>query len=312
MAEEKWWVGVDYDVLDASTYLVFNVGGWGDDEYHHSFDYQVKVGDGLVDHFDSIEYRFDGTEPTDSRLAMRWNGGDWIEGGWSADDYSGIGDFNPDFFHRFPVSGETLRINDSDRSDWDHMHGSLGTVSLYATPPLLLYKVDRGVCRKNANGTGMGSNGKEYDVYKYENNPDVNYVWCKAKCDAQGSCTGFEFKDEWPKQCEIWKEHIGGHEEKEDHFCLVKMDRAHFYDTESGVCRKRSDGTGMGNNGDEYDLYRYKNREWCMDKCSNDTNCTGIEHRYWPDDNQQCEVWHTEIRSVLYKPYSTCEKKVYY
>lgn len=67
----KWWVGrrTDrvYDDVDApiASFLVFNVGGCG--IYGFCFDCRVKVGNGVVSEFDSIEYRFDGTKSTDQR-----------------------------------------------------------------------------------------------------------------------------------------------------------------------------------------------------------------------------------------------------
>jgi hypothetical protein len=80
-----------------------------------------------------------------------------------------------------------------------------------------------------------------------------------------------------------------------------------------GVCRKNSDGTGKGSNGNEYDLHKGQDIDfqWLMDKCSKDKDCTGIEHRWSPETNQQCEIWHTKIKSVLDAPGSSCDKKVY-
>jgi hypothetical protein len=88
----KCWVG--WRSRNDAMFLVFNVGGWGQDGFY--FDYRVKVGDGVVSEFDSIEYRFEGTKKnTDHRLAMRHDGGSWVEGGWESHE---------DFFRTFPMS----------------------------------------------------------------------------------------------------------------------------------------------------------------------------------------------------------------
>lgn len=118
-------VRVDFDT-DGGTCLVFNVGGWGDNTDGFDFDYRLKVSDKRVKSFKKIEYKFNGSKPADERLAIRYDGGKWIKGGWNAQDApSG-------FFSRFPTSDETIKINGGSRADWDHMNGSLGTVSLYA------------------------------------------------------------------------------------------------------------------------------------------------------------------------------------
>jgi hypothetical protein len=299
---EKWWVGVDIDGPDGPTNLVFNVGGFGGPDY----DYKVKVSDNVVSEFAKIEYRFDGSKPADSRLAIRYDDSDWIEGGWTSNaDQT----FPADFFLALPTSDEDLQINDGSRADWDAMNGSLGTVSLYSSRPLHQYKAYKGVCRENADGTGTGSNGYEYDVFKREDNSDVDYKWCKDRCDASNDCTGFEYRDSSStSQCELWKAFIGGFEQKNSHTCLVKVDK--YYESEPGVCRKHSDETGKGSNGNEYDLYKFVTYEWCKQKCYEDDDCTGIEYRYWPEDNTQCEVWHYDYQGVEYKPYSVCDKKV--
>ena len=49
---------------------------------------------------------------------------------------------------------------------------------------------------------------------------------------------------------------------------------------------------------DEYDLIK-GNIQYndCMQMCSEDAACRGVEYR-WGDDNvQQCELWHVEIKS---------------
>lgn len=110
----------------------------------------------------------------------------------------------------------------------------------------------------------------------------------------------------------MWKKPIRGYEKKNEHVCHVKVEKAHFYEYLGwGACRKYSDGSGKGNNGDEYDLYKDKSYRWCKDKCSEDEKCTGFEHRYeW--ENEQCEIWHVEIKSVEPKEYLDCYQKVYY
>jgi hypothetical protein len=163
-----------------------------------------------------------------------------------------------------------------------------------------IYKEYPGVCRKNSDGTGGGSNGVEYDLYKKQDNSDLDYHWCKDKCNNQSSCTGFEYRSSGDtSQCEVWKKPILGFVKKNGHDCMVKGDREHTYNCEYGSCRKYSDGTGQGNSGDEYDLIK-GNIQYneCMQRCSEDAACTGVEYR-WGDDNvQQCELWHVEIKSV--------------
>lgn len=117
-------------------------------------------------------------------------------------------------------------------------------------------------------------------------------------------CTGIEYRE---SGCEIWRERIGGFEAKDDHVCLIKAD--HYYGYYFGGCRKNSDQTGKGNNGDEYDLYMYKSFSWCTEHCSEDENCKGFEHRYWPNDNMQCELWGVDSKSIEPKEYLRCYQK---
>lgn len=118
--EHVWWVGINFDLppFGNRTSLMFNVGGWSDPEY----EFEVVVAEDVVQHFDVIEYRFDGTAAPEARVAIRYDGGDWITGGWS----------NPDHFRTLP-SGDRYRINDGARADWDPMHATLGVVSLYSS-----------------------------------------------------------------------------------------------------------------------------------------------------------------------------------
>lgn len=156
-----------------------------------------------------------------------------------------------------------------------------------------------GVCRKNSNGTGGGKDGVDYDKYMRKDDPSVDYGWCKDKCNNKSSCTGFEYSDLGADtQCEIWKKPIRGYEKKSKHNCMVKADRKHRYDVEYGAaCRKYKDGTGKGNDGDEYDLYKDKSYSWCKSKCSDDSACVGFEYRWeWNEGDRQCEIWHHEIR----------------
>lgn len=108
-----------------------------------------------------------------------------------------------------------------------------------------------GACRKRSNGTGGGKNGKEYDLYKREDNEDIDYRWCKDKCeDEEESCTGFEYRDSGKtSQCKVWKKPIRGYEKKSDHVCGVRIDHPHFYDCDDGGCRKNRDGTDKGKRG---------------------------------------------------------------
>lgn len=76
------------------------------------------VADAVVNHFDSIEYRFDGTAPLAERLAVRWNDGPWVFG--ASEKVSS-----------FPIS-EYVRINNGGPADEDPMWGSMGAVSLYS------------------------------------------------------------------------------------------------------------------------------------------------------------------------------------
>ena len=80
----QWWVGVDYDLppYGANTSLQFNVGGWGNDG-RPFFEHAVPVASEVITHFDSIEYRFDGTASPEERLGIRFNDGPWVVGGWS-------------------------------------------------------------------------------------------------------------------------------------------------------------------------------------------------------------------------------------
>jgi hypothetical protein len=164
-----------------------------------------------------------------------------------------------------------------------------------------IYKDYPGVCRKNSNGTGGGSNGVEYDVFKREDNSAVDYYWCKDKCNNQSSCTGFEYRDSGDtSQCEVWKMTIGGYQKKAGHECMVRGDRKHTWDCEYGACRKYSDGSGKGNDGDEYNLIKGGNLDYssCKRMCSEDMDCKGFEYRWGDDNTKQCELWHTAINSV--------------
>jgi len=128
---EKWWVGIDHECPDDSTYsdedwyqpngrtlLVFNVGGFG----HPDFEHKVVVANKIVTKFDSIEYRFEGARAPNKRLAIRFNGGNWVFGGWK----------DPDFFPSLPSSIEDARINDGARADWDPADFELGPVSIWS------------------------------------------------------------------------------------------------------------------------------------------------------------------------------------
>lgn len=298
-----------YDDVDPriASFLVFNGGGFGADGFY--FDYRVKVGDEVVSEFDSIEYRFDGTKSTDQRCdaaAMTVTAG-------------------------LKEDGNLIRLfSEPSPCLWNDCKSMMVRVPTGTTVMELLAlfpclhrrltsstQVSNGACHMNADGTGTGSNKKYYVVYKREDDANVDYEWCRNQC------TGIEYRDTWDTtQCEIWISSVEGFEYKDRHFCLVKVNDKCADDSECqgekvchngscvevsylknlGVCRKNSDGTGKGSNGNEYDLHNSQDVEnqWCMDKCSKNKDCTGIEHR-----------WHTKIKSVLDAPGSNCDKKVY-
>lgn len=164
-----------------------------------------------------------------------------------------------------------------------------------------IYKEYPGVCRMNSDGTGGGKNGVEYDLYKREDDSNVDYHWCKDKCNSRSSCTGFEYRDSGDtSQCEVWKKPIGGFEKKSGHDCMVRGDRAHSYYCEYGACRKYTDGTGQGNSGDEYELVKGGDLTYskCKIMCSEDKDCKGFEYRWGDDNTKQCELWTREIKSI--------------
>ncbi|MBP7937827.1 MAG: VCBS repeat-containing protein [Phycisphaerae bacterium] len=115
-----WWVAVHFrsPPHEEETDLVFNIGGW-EAVVAGLGEFTVTL-PGLVPHFDSIEYRYDGTALPNQRVAIRWDGGDWVVGGWTEDVYA-----------MFP-HGESVRINDGARADWDPMGVTLGTISFYS------------------------------------------------------------------------------------------------------------------------------------------------------------------------------------
>lgn len=164
------------------------------------------------------------------------------------------------------------------------------------------YRRYGGACRKDYEGDS-GKSGEDYELYKTEGNPKVDYRWCKDKCDDDSSCFGIEYRDvEENSQCEVWHKPIQTFEEKDNHNCLVKVARAHYYSCHySGGCRINEDQTGKGSNGAEYDLYKDKTYDWCKQQCSLDQDCTGFEHRWEPEDDMQCELWTAEIKSREYK-----------
>ena len=113
----NWWAAVRFDLPpdQGRTTLVFDLGG---------FDYGPElvavVADDVVDHFDSIEYRFDGLAPAGQRLAIRWNDGPWV-----------IGGEGNEALHEFPPDLD-VRVNNGLSGDWNPMWGSLGPVSFYS------------------------------------------------------------------------------------------------------------------------------------------------------------------------------------
>ena len=118
--DDQWWMGVRHkNSGDVGTFLAFNVGGWYGPR--DTYDFEVQVSDDFLTYIESIEYLFNGTALPDRRLAIRYNEGDWNEGGWS----------DPFDFQRF-ISDARVQINDGARADWDAGLDSVGTVSIYA------------------------------------------------------------------------------------------------------------------------------------------------------------------------------------
>jgi hypothetical protein len=113
----QWSAGAFFDLppYGNRTTLTFSLV-----DYDKSLGLAAVVADEIVDHFDSIEYRLDGTLPVSQRLAIRWNDGPWVIGGEST---------NP--LDRMP-SADQVRINNGGPADEDPMWGSLGTVSFYS------------------------------------------------------------------------------------------------------------------------------------------------------------------------------------
>ena len=111
----NWWAAVHFDLtpFGSRTTLSFDLDGFS--WTGPSLD--VVVAEEVVDHFDSIEYRFDGLAPDDQRLAVRWNDGPWVMGGQSDEPLT-----------TFPP-GVHVRINNGAPADWDPMWGSLGPIS---------------------------------------------------------------------------------------------------------------------------------------------------------------------------------------
>jgi hypothetical protein len=115
----EWWVAVAYALppYGSRTTLKFNLGGWSWDR----LEVEVAVADELVTHFDSIDYRFDGSAAPGERIGFRWNDGPWITAGWA----EGEG------LVAFPAV-DRVRINAGAPADWDPMDGTLGPVSIEA------------------------------------------------------------------------------------------------------------------------------------------------------------------------------------
>jgi len=66
-----------------------------------------------------------------------------------------------------------------------------------------------------------------------------------------------------------------------------------------GVCRKRSNGTGGGTAGRDYDKYTLDDEpnlsyRWCKDLCDSQSDCTGLEYSD-TGSSSQCEVWTSDI-----------------
>ena len=112
-----WWAAVDVDLLPSgpATTISVDLGGFDDGPA-----VEAVVAAEAVAHFDSIEYRFDGTAPVDQRLAVRWNDGPWVTGG--------EGGVAVDVFPR----SDNVRVNNGAAMDWDPMWGSFGPISFYS------------------------------------------------------------------------------------------------------------------------------------------------------------------------------------
>lgn len=80
----------------------------------------VHISDQVVNHFDSIEYRLNGTAPLSERFSIRFDDGPWVTGG--------VGD---DAFGAIPRA-EAVRINSGIDNDGDPIYATLGTVSFYS------------------------------------------------------------------------------------------------------------------------------------------------------------------------------------
>ena len=80
----------------------------------------VTVADEVIDHFDSIEYRFDGSQPLGARLAVRWNEGPWMAGAEGSEELLRV------------ATADNVRINNGGPADEDPMWGSIGAVWLYS------------------------------------------------------------------------------------------------------------------------------------------------------------------------------------
>jgi hypothetical protein len=117
----SWWVGIATYVSSRGnlrTTLRFNIGGHSRPYYN----FYVPLGENSVKEFDKIEYRFDGSAPSSQRLAIRYNDGEWIKGGKNYDNW----------FLTFPVSDDSVRLNDGARLKLEPMDATLGQVSIWA------------------------------------------------------------------------------------------------------------------------------------------------------------------------------------
>jgi len=113
----SWRAGVFFDLppYGDRTQIQFSIFDWP-----NSLGISVTVADAVVDHFDSIEYRFDGSAPVAQRLAVRWNDGPWMTGAEGSDAVKTI------------PTAESVQINNGCSADEDPLWGSVGQVSLYS------------------------------------------------------------------------------------------------------------------------------------------------------------------------------------
>lgn len=114
----QWWAAVKFH--GNRTTLRFNLGGWDWGGSDCVQEVEVVVAERVVNHFDSIEFRFDGSAPPEERIGFRWNDGPWWTAGWS----------DPWIFPVFPEARD-VHINYGCQANWDYLDATLGPVSFH-------------------------------------------------------------------------------------------------------------------------------------------------------------------------------------